>query len=412
MNTIRKIAVHWPRFGPYHIARLQAANSFLVERGVELVGLETAGTDEMYAWQREDAVLPFSRAQVFPGSSFETVRPREMHRRVTEALDQIQPDAVAISSYSFPDARACLAWCRRNRRVAVLMTDTREDDVRRHPLREAVKKAIASQFDSAFISGTPHQRYFEKLGMPSDVIVQGCSVVDNAYFASGASSRPELNLPDVKDDQPFFLASNRFIRRKNLDTLIRAYAAYRQHAQNPWPLVLLGDGPERAALERLIAEEGVMGVAFAGFRQIEELPAYYARATAFIHPALSEQWGLVVNEAMAASLPVVVSRGVGCAEDLVTHGENGLLFDPYNPSELTAHLTYLATHDDQRRLMGEAAARRIASWNLSRFAEGLWDAVQRGSPRSNRGLDLLPSAILRLLLLAASRPNSFHKVEA
>ena len=122
--------------------------------------------------------------------------------------------------------------------------------------------------------------------------------------------------------------------------LIRAYARYRRLADSredgqrakdnrPWDLVLLGDGPLKADICRLISDFRLHGhVHLRGFIQYRELPAYYALADAFVHASTTEQWGLVVNEAMATGLPVIVSNRCGCVPDLVAEGKNGFTFDP------------------------------------------------------------------------------------
>ncbi|MBK8934854.1 MAG: glycosyltransferase family 4 protein [Chloroflexi bacterium] len=135
------------------------------------------------------------------------------------------------------------------------------------------------------------------------------------------------------------MASSRFVARKNLIGLLKAYQVYmeqiRQREVQPWRLVILGDGEERENLEEFISGYQIDGVTLAGFRQIEELPIYYGLANAFIHPALQEQWGLVVNEAMACGLPVFVSEKCGCAYDLIHPGENGYTFDPGSISQIS-----------------------------------------------------------------------------
>src|SRR5206468_3929765 len=115
---------------------------------------------------------------------------------------------------------------------------------------------------------------------------------------------------------------------KNLSRLIRAYHLYReQDTVEPWDLVLVGGGPEEISLRRQVNESALKGVWFAGTRQIDDLPIYYALAKCFVLPSVSEPWGLVVNEAMASGLPVLVSDRCGSAE-LVQNGNNGFVFDP------------------------------------------------------------------------------------
>lgn len=403
-----RVCVQWPRFGPYHLARLRAAHARFAEEHVELIGLETAGDDATYAWRVEAAAEPFRREQVFPGRTFEAIPPHDMAAGITARLDALQPDAVAITSYSYPDARACLAWCRRNRRAAVLMSATRAEDAPRTGWREHVKRQLVALFDAALVGGTPQRRYTEALGMPAHRIFEPYNVVDNAFFATAA--RGDSGAPGLQERTPFFLASGRFLAIKNLDGLLRAYAAYRAQISAPWRLVLLGDGAEREALEGQIRRERIEGVTVTGFRQIEELPAYYHRTGALVHPSFKDTWGLVVNEAMAAGLPVIVSTGAGCHEDLVRVGENGFTFDPGDLEALTQHLLTVSDPAFDRAAAGEASRRIVEEWSPERFAEGLWRAVQAGQMRANRSFPTAGRAILALLDRLARRPNAFHSV--
>jgi glycosyltransferase involved in cell wall biosynthesis len=173
----------------------------------------------------------------------------------------------------------------------------------------------------------------------------------------------------------------RFVKRKNLDGLLRAYAEYRQsvlsgHTESPpWRMVILGDGDERTALQDLVRDQNIEGVTFPGFHQIEDLPIYYGLAGAFVHPASQEQWGLVVNEAMAAGLPVLVSEKCGCAPDLVCQGQNGFTFAPEDMSTLAGLMELMSSERVDLERMGRAAHNHVQSWGLDRFAHGLSGAL-------------------------------------
>lgn len=94
-------------------------------------------------------------------------------------------------------------------------------------------------------------------------------------------------------------------------------------------------------------------VVFSGFRQIEKLPAFYAGVGAFVHPALEESWGLVINEAMASGLPVLSSNNVCAVEELVVHGKTGFLFDPQDEAELAEFIRRVVDlPEEARRGMG------------------------------------------------------------
>src|SRR5207237_10914146 len=119
-------------------------------------------------------------------------------------------------------------------------------------------------------------------------VLDGYDVVDNDYFAAGAAAaranaarvRAALGLPER-----YFLACNRFVGKKNLPTLIAAFAQYRRAAASGgWDLVLVGDGPLRPQLEKQIREPGLgAAVGLPGFKQYDELPAYSGLAAAFVH---------------------------------------------------------------------------------------------------------------------------------
>ena len=112
-----------------------------------------------------------------------------------------------------------------------------------------------------------------------------------------------------------------------------------------------------------------------GFKQYDELPAYYGCAAAFVHVSLTEPWGLVVNEAMASGLPVVVSRRCGCAADLVEEGKNGFVVDPMDSDGIARALVALSRPGCAFAAMGRASETIIARWGLDAFVTGMQNAV-------------------------------------
>ena len=406
------IVIQWPRLGPYHLARLRAVYALCRRRGARLTALETAGTDTTYAWREETGTEPFNRVQALPGAIYEATPPSQIAAAVMAALDRSNPTAVSINSYSTPDALAALRWCRRHRRVAVVMMESKTDDAVRSRARETAKSAIVGAFDAALAGGTPQRAYLHTLGFPAGAVFEPYDVVDNAAFEAGARAARRdpsawANLQGIAGG-PFFLASSRFVIRKNLPVLLRAYASYRASAPGPWRLVVLGDGPERGALEALVAAESIGGVTFAGFQQIEALPAYYGLAGAFVHVPLVEQWGLVVNEAMASGLPVVVSRQTGCSQDLVR--DNGLLVDAASIREIAAALTHISAPETDRSAMGRRSREIVAAWSPEAFAEGLFAAVVAGRQRSDRPMPWGARLALGALDAVSRSTTDFHAI--
>lgn len=375
----RRIILQWPSFGPYHTARLRACAE-LAPEGVEVVGLAVAGQVEGRPWKPDREMEGVRIVTLFPDAMYHALQGSQVAEAMTRTLDELEPFAVGVSGYGMTDSRAALRWCVRHGVRRVLMTESKADDAPRVWWKEWLKRRLVARFHSALCGGSPHRAYLEQLGMAREKIWDRYDVVDNERFhqaAEQARSRPEAYraLPGLDESSPYFLVSSRFIERKNLSRLIRAYAAYRTARPDGWRLVILGTGPDEAALRARVESERVAGVCFAGFQQFDELAAYYAFAGAFIHPALQEQWGLVVNEAMACGLPVLCSATVGAAHDLVRNGENGWRFDPTSTDEMRDAMLKVSADEETREKMGRRSIEIIAEWTPRHFAEGFWNAV-------------------------------------
>jgi glycosyltransferase involved in cell wall biosynthesis len=139
---------------------------------------------------------------------------------------------------------------------------------------------------------------------------------------------------------------------------------------------LLGDGPLRTTLNSQLSALDLHGcVHIPGFKQYRELPAYYGLANVFIHASTTEQWGLVVNEATASGLPVLVSNRCGCVLDLVREGVNGFTFDPLDVEALAQLMLKISAIRFPRSQFGLESRRVIGEWGPERFAQGLMAAV-------------------------------------
>ena len=363
-----RLIIHFERFGPYHHARLKSAQKELSDWEVQ--GLEIAGSDETYAWDDESSS---DVIRVFEEGSYQDYSGMRISREVTRKLDELKPEAIAIAGYASPDARACLAWAEKNNARAILMSETRECDAPRNWVKEFFKSRLLRSVDGALVGGESHLLYLAKLGLKNIQI--GYNVVDNENF-KGA-------LP--KTIPPVLLASNRFIPRKNLKALLEAFMS--AEISTKWSLCLLGDGDERESLEEISGDfqtcapwdsaDKKPGIFLPGFQQYADLSKFYATASAFIHPALSEPWGLVINEAMASGLPILSSKNVGAAEELVDHRENGWKFDPTNFQEIRIYLDTLYRADaEQLKSMGEASRRILEErCPTSLFGSGLKKAL-------------------------------------
>ncbi len=382
------LAVTFTNLGPYHLARLRALADRLAERGDRLLAYEVAGSERTYPWTRDRHDQPFERITLFPDRALESIDTESCRWAMIEALDHDRPDIVGVVGYVRPESMAAARWAGRRRAPTILMSESQQVDRPRTWWKEMVKRRRIQWFDAAVVGGPSHRDYLVNLGMPSDRITVGYNAVDNDYFAVGArrwrsDPRGREGLPRA----PYFLSVCRFAPEKNLDRLISAFVRYRRGAaaQSAWDLVLCGDGPRKAEVERAVNSSGFAhAIHRPGFLQVGELPRWYAHAGAFVLPSLIEPWGLVVNEAAASGLPLLVSGRAGCAATLVPESgtTTGARFDPLDVEEIAAKLSWIATMPAETlNAMGRCAAETVAQWGPGRFAQGVVEAIELAKHR-------------------------------
>jgi glycosyltransferase involved in cell wall biosynthesis len=377
-----KLAISFTNFGPYHLARLRALGDVLEACGDRLLAYETAGREERYPWRASGGPESFDWITFFPGQSLEMLPRARCADAILAALDRDRPDAVAIVGYARPESMAALDWSQRQGRPTILMSESQAVDRPRIWWKESIKGRRVQRFSSALVGGPRHRDYLIGLGMPPEQIVLGYNAVDNDWFSHHVERiRSKASRPSGLPEASYFLSVSRFVPEKNLPRLIQAFSAYRQRAPEGqvYDLALCGDGP---GFDEVITAARLSGfehaIHFPGFLQADELVRWYAFARALVHASLSEPWGLVVNEAAACGLPLLVSDRAGCVDTLVPEprGTTGLQFDPEDETALTAGLSWFASRPAaDLRAMGQRAAEVVAEWGPDRFARGTIEAL-------------------------------------
>jgi glycosyltransferase involved in cell wall biosynthesis len=384
---------------PYHEARFSA----VAERAeLRLCMIQLTEVDAFAILQQPKPGEGFVRYTLFPDTPLDKIDGRDLVRRLHEHLNALDPSAVCINGWSFGGSLAALSWCLTNRVPAIVMSESTAADEPRHWWKEAIKRRIVRLCSAAVVGGGPHRDYLTLLGLTRDRIFTGYDSVDNEHFRRGAEAarrtdvalRAQLALP-----ARYFLACSRFSRKKNIATLLRGYAEYRKLTPpEPWSLVIIGDGELKDEIVALRNRLGLTAhVQLPGAKSYSELPSYYGLASAFVHASTTEQWGLVVNEAMASGLPVLVSNCCGCARDLVIPPRNGFLFDPYDPQTLADAMTKIASDQCDLATMGRASDDIIERWSPARFAENLLSAARTALASERPASSTIDRLLLKVL---------------
>lgn len=261
-------------------------------------------------------------------------------------------------------------------------------------LKRPVLKALFRLVDVFLVAGKLNADYFMQYGVPEGRMQLMPYAVDNDYFQSRLQiARPEREALRAElgllPGRPVILFAGKLVPQKRCHDLIDAYARLSPDGTaepNPY-LVLIGEGAQRAELEQRAAAFGWNSIKFPGFKNQSELPGYYDLCDVFVLPSDNEAWGLVVNEAMNAAKPVIVTRGVGCWPDLVgVDGNTGYVIDAGDIEALADRLGRLTESRDLAREMGDRAFQLISKWGFAENVAALEEALARSS-KNGRSLE-------------------------
>lgn len=301
-------------------------------------------------------------------------------------------DAVIVHGHT-PAAMVLAALMAKASRIPVLMRCETHLGLRRSGLKRLLRRKLIGslyrQFDAALAIGSANRDFYRAIGVPADRIFPMPYAVDNHRFAAAsrlsATERREIRAAlGVGDDRPIVLYAAKFQPRKRPDDLLRA-AALLNGACVPFQIAMVGSGEMERRLRAMARSLGLTNVSFAGFVNQSALPRYYGACDVFVLPSIDEPWGLVINEAMCAGLPIVASSEIGCVPDLVRDGRNGRLFPAGNIVALADALRELIADAGLRDMMGQASRAIIAQWSYAECEAGLTAALATpgvGAPRA------------------------------
>ncbi len=299
---------------------------------------------------------------------------------VFSALNQYKPELILCGGYSYVASWASLWWARRHKVPFLLWSESNGQDQRRQlPTVEFLKRQFLLRCSGFVVPGRAAFDYLKGQQVTELPIFMAPNAVDNKVFANASKvararatvHRAELGLP-----QRYYLFVGRLVPEKGVFELVNAYAKLDVQFREQIGLVVVGDGAARHQLEKMAAGVSPGNIAFAGFVHREELGVYYGLAEALVLPTYTDTWGMVVNEAMACGLPVIVSRLAGCTTELIRDGWNGFLIAPKDVDGLASAMKQIGEEPGLRRRMGENSAQLISDYSPEVWATSVVDVCQ------------------------------------
>ncbi|MCI5166119.1 MAG: glycosyltransferase family 4 protein [Candidatus Electrothrix sp. GM3_4] len=263
-----------------------------------------------------------------------------------------------------------------------VMTTLRGSDVNLIEKSAVMRQLVhfCLRFSDAVVTVSPslQEKLVEHFPEYSTKIRVICNGIDQVFFDAGKHTRNARNTKkdtvaageDISSEggeAPIrFLYVGNLTSGKGVDVILKAAALLPpEMSAKKWSLDIIGDGPEREALEGYCREQHLeTKVAFHGSVPPEEIPLLMAEADVFVFASFAEGRPNVVLEAMACGLPIIAGA-IPAVSDLIEHGQQGLLFPPGDVSALSEHMLFLLSYSAERRQLGDGARDYLTSLGLS-----------------------------------------------
>lgn len=290
-----------------------------------------------------------------------------------------QWQVIVVPGWSSSWARLILAFgliCRMGRRMVVFTDSTNLTSRRR--LRDTARswmlRALAARGLTFAVPGELAAQHLLERGIPENGVVRLPYAVDNDRFRLDGHLRSRERESvrrewGVDANETVFLCVAKFSRRESPENAVRAFCATAQ-LWDQSHLVLVGDGPERSQIEHAAGPHLEKRVHLVGYVDYEYLPRCYWAADVFVHLPTREPWGLSINEAVAAGLPIITSTAVGASFDLVEE-TNGYITDGSQEGVKTAMDAFLSRPAAERDAMCKRSRLLSERVDYARWAEGL-----------------------------------------
>lgn len=384
MNQTARLAVIAVAFAPYRepfFARLAATS------GIELRVFYLHSRDSLRSWAKDGEYQGEAVPCLTPEALYSLPVFGAVNLSLQARLEEFRPTCIIVCGHSYFSQFVAMRWAGRNGIPYLLRCDhtplkivTRRGNrpVRWVAARGRVVRYFAERSAGALTIGSENDRFWAYYGIPPERRFFAPFAVENELFIEAAdwarSRKSQLRAELGIGLGRLLIFAGRFIEEKNLPRLIEAMMLADREELS---LLLVGDGPLRSEVERAAAEHAPGRVFFAPFRAQADLAKMYAMADGLVLPSVLDGWGLVVNEAMAAGLPVLVSTACGCAPDIVRPNENGFLFDPHRVDSIAAALMAFAdlSGSDLVRF-GEKSRELIRDWNYGTAVDGVRKALE------------------------------------
>lgn len=284
-------------------------------------------------------------------------------------------DYVIISGWSSPSVMLAIIYCQIHN-IPYIMED---DGGLINPNGEKhkfIKRLLLRKLVAYFTTTSENIVVMNQLGVKQDKLYKyPFSSVMKRDIEDGFLKKEDVN--NIRQslgikEKNVILAVGQFIDRKGFDVLIKAFSKMPEDCG----LYFVGGKPTKQYLD-IVEQYNIANVHFIDFMEKEKLKSYYAAADIFVHPTREDIWGLVINEALAAGLPVITTNRCGAGLELIKNNENGFLVNVEDIDELYEKMQTILYNKDLKQKMEKNAVEVIKNYTVEEMA--LWHFKQLGN---------------------------------
>jgi glycosyltransferase involved in cell wall biosynthesis len=305
---------------------------------------------------------------------------------ILQRLRRDRPDFLLVWGWSDPTAILAFLAARFMKISLLMFTDSAFPIFQQGKNPDAkiigiLKRCLANLPQFFLAQGKLSRDYLIAMGTPSERIRQiplNCLELEHwrTQAARARNENQKLKARIGLQGKRIILYAGRLIPGKGLETLLEAYADLTRHHKEV-ALLLIGDGPLQEVLRTHCHSLGLSQVFFFGSQPYEELAKYYGISDCLVLPTFSDQWPLVILEALACGVPVVTTDRCGSAPDLITGRGTGLVVKHGDPKSLTRALfDILLLPSNELMELRERALTAVAEYDVKQVAEKLISFLQ------------------------------------
>ncbi len=282
---------------------------------------------------------------------------------IKKTLNQISPNVVVCMEYN-TTALQTMSWCKRKNIPFISLTDgTLHSERNIGKVQKISRKYIMKNADAFIASSTKAKEKIESYKPKTPIYTSLLTVDIDQYLYEKRENQDSGQL--------IYVGS--LIERKGIDLLFDALSTVKRE----YHLRIVGSGPLEDEVRNQARQLGIDNrIEFCGYKQRDELVELYKQANFFVLPTREDCYGLVILEAMCASMPVLTSKYADGAYDIINPGINGQIVDPYDKEEFGKAIEDMIDKTAENNVMGIEAYKRAHDFSFDKVSIGFMEAIR------------------------------------